>query len=114
MFEQKDEPLLSRKDFFIRFLQYFLFSIAILAFSLFLGMLGYHHLAELSWIDSVLNASMILTGMGPVDEMKTNAAKLFASFYAIYSGVAFVSVFAVLLAPALHRVMHTLHFESES
>ena len=85
-----------------------------LAFSLFIGMSGYHYLAELSWIDSLLNASMILTGMGPVDEMKTNAAKLFASFYALYSGVAFLSMFAVLLAPALHRVMHVLHFESES
>ncbi|HXH18088.1 MAG TPA: hypothetical protein VNJ07_03305 [Chitinophagales bacterium] len=112
MFEHKRQPLLSPKLFFRRIAIYFFISTGILAFSLLLGMSGYHFIGGLSWIDSLLNASMILTGMGPVAEMKTDAAKLFASFYALYSGVAFLTTFAVLLAPALHRFMHILHLES--
>lgn len=112
MFEHKHQPLIPLREFLLRLLRYFLFSSVILGFSLFLGMFGYHHLAGLSWIDSLLNASMILTGMGPVDQMQTNAAKVFASFYALYSGVVFLSTIALLLAPAVHRFMHILHLES--
>ncbi len=113
MFEHKREPLITRHEFVIRIAKYFFISIAILGFSLLVGMLGYHNLCGLSWIDSLLNASMILTGMGPVVEMKTFASKLFASFYALYSGIAFLSSVSVLLAPALHRFMHVLHLEDE-
>lgn len=81
----------------------------VLAFSLSLGMAGYHWLCGLSWIDALLNASMILTGMGPVDPMKTEVAKLFASFYAIFSGVAFLTIVAVILAPVVHRFLHKFH-----
>jgi len=79
--------------------------------SLALGMLGYHLVAGLSWIDALVNASMILTGMGPVDEMSTVGAKLFASFYALFSGVAFLTIVAVLLAPAVHRFLHRFHLD---
>lgn len=79
--------------------------------SLALGMLGYHFLAGLSWLDALVNASMILTGMGPVNEMTTVAAKLFASFYALFSGVAFLTIVAVLLAPAVHRFLHRFHLD---
>ena len=82
-----------------------------MAGSLALGMLGYHLVAGLSWIDALVNASMILTGMGPVDEMSTVGAKLFASFYALFSGVAFLTIVAVLLAPAVHRFLHRFHLD---
>jgi len=113
MFENHQEPLLNRRQFFLRALKYFFISMGILAFSLSIGIFGYHYFDGLSWVDSLLNASMILTGMGPVDTMKTNGVKLFASCYAIYSGIAFQTVFAVLLAPAVHRFIHIIHLESE-
>jgi hypothetical protein len=75
------------------------------------GSAGYHYVAGLPWIDSLLNASMILAGMGPVDPLKTDSAKLFATFYALYSGVAFLSIMAVLMAPLLHRLLHSFHME---
>jgi hypothetical protein len=83
----------------------------IIAFSLFLGSAGYHYFAGLTWIDALLNASMILTGMGPVDPLKTTSAKLFATFYSLYSGVAFLTMMAVLVAPLLHRFLHTFHLD---
>jgi hypothetical protein len=76
-----------------------------------LGILGYYTIAGLGWVDSLLNASMILTGMGPVDPMPNDASKIFASAYCIYSGVAFLTSIAVFLSPALHRLMHQLHIE---
>ncbi|MHB9081979.1 MAG: hypothetical protein ACYC3X_31325 [Pirellulaceae bacterium] len=79
--------------------------------SLFVGSAGYHYFGDLPWIDSLLNASMILAGMGPVDPLKTDSAKLFASFYALYSGVAFLAIMAVLTAPLLHRLLHKFHME---
>lgn len=82
-----------------------------MAGSLALGVLGYHALAGLSWLDALVNASMILTGMGPVNEMTTVGAKLFASFYALFSGVAFLTIVAVLLAPAVHRFLHRFHLD---
>ena len=81
--------------------------------SLALGVLGYHLLAGLSWIDALVNASMILTGMGPVDPMHTAAAKIFASIYAIFSGVAFLTSVGVLLAPAAHRILHRFHLDGD-
>lgn len=99
----------------MRFLRYLFFSIGILGFSLVLGMAGYHYVCGLEWVDSLLNASMILTGMGPVyNAFKTNSEKLFASFYAIYSGLAFLGIFAVIVTPALHRFMHVLHLEESN
>jgi len=79
--------------------------------SLGLGVLGYHLLGGLSWLDALVNASMILTGMGPVNEIATVAGKLFAAFYALFSGVAFLTIVAVLLAPAVHRFLHRFHLD---
>ena len=76
------------------------------------GVLGYHAIGHLGWIDAILNASMILTGMGPVDPMKTAAAKLFASAYALFSGVVFLSAVGIVLAPVFHRILHKFHLES--
>ena len=84
---------------------------ALIAASLGVGMVGYHVFGDLPWVDSLLNASMILTGMGPVDPMKTTAGKLFASAYALFSGVAFLTIVGVLLAPVVHRFLHHFHLE---
>lgn len=89
----------------------FLISFVFLAFSLAIGVWGYHYYAGLPLLDSLLNASMILTGMGPIDPMKSDAAKLFASFYSIYSGVAFLTSIGVFIVPTLHRLLHKFHIE---
>ena len=84
---------------------------ALLTGSLGLGMLGYHHFEGLPWVDAFLNASMLLGGMGPVDMPRTESGKLFAGFYALYSGVLFLVLAAILLAPVFHRVLHRFHLE---
>ncbi len=89
-------------------------ALGIIGVSLGLGILGYHFCAGFSWLDALLNASMILTGMGPVNELRTTAGKLFASFYALFSGVVFITSVAVMLAPMVHRFLHKFHFELES
>ena len=76
-----------------------------------LGVIGYHVVAKLGWIDALLNASMILTGMGPVAILDTDAAKLFASAYALFSGVVFLTVTGIVLGPVVHRVLHRFHLE---
>lgn len=85
----------------------------VLAFSLLLGMAGYHHYFALNWVDSLYNASMILTGMGPVDRAINDAGKIFASFYAIYSGVAFLTSVAIIFSPIVHRFLHKFKIEVE-
>jgi hypothetical protein len=84
---------------------------AVVFTALMAGIIGYHAIAHLSWVDSLLNASMILTGMGPVDPMKDTASKLFASAYALFSGVVFLSAVGVLLSPIVHRLLHAFHIE---
>jgi hypothetical protein len=111
MFEHKSKPLLPRKAFYVRFAWSVTTTMGIVAFSLFMGSAGYHYLGDLPWIDALLNASMILAGMGPVDPIHSSAAKLFASFYALYSGIAFLTMVAILMAPLLHRFLHKFHLE---
>jgi hypothetical protein len=79
--------------------------------SLGLGAIGYHVFEDLPWLDSTLNAVMILTGMGPVDPLRTTAGKLFGIFYALFSGVAFLTMVAVLFAPVAHRFLHRFHLD---
>src|SRR5262245_31186146 len=114
MFETKGDELLPRHEFMLRMLRSSGVAMGIVVLSLGAGSVGYHVFGGLPWIDSLLNASMILTGMGPVDPMTTPAGKLFATFYALYSGVAFLTLMAVLLAPLLHRAMHRFHLDEES
>ncbi len=113
MFEHHRKPLLEPQDFFRRQLYYILFSLIILIFSVGIGILGYHFFGALPWIDSFLNASMILTGMGQIDHLNTFAGKLFAAFYALFSGVAFLTFIAVLFAPIYHRFLHRFHLDIE-
>jgi len=86
-------------------------AIAVILASLVVGVVGYHYFDGLPWVDSLLNASMILGGMGPVDPLKTTAGKIFASIYALYSGLALIGVIGLMLAPILHRVMHQFHVD---
>ncbi len=111
MNKRKVKNILPPKEFAKRVIKYSVFSISLLAFSIGIGILGYHYIGELKWIDSIYNASMILTGMGPVNEMKTDSAKIFASIYAIFSGVVFLSTVAIFFAPFAHRLMHLLRIE---
>ncbi|NJD59030.1 MAG: hypothetical protein C3F13_17140 [Anaerolineales bacterium] len=113
MFEHRTQPLLSPRQFLIRQLIYLLVAFLIIAGSLFLGMLGYHSLEQLPWIDSLVNAAMLLGGMGPVNELHTYGGKLFASFYALYSGIIFLVVVGVIFAPLYHRFLHRFHLEME-
>ena len=110
-FENRSRPLLTKKDFYIRVLRYTGFSFVLIIASLIIGVLGYHYLNDLDWLDALVNASMILTGMGPVDPLKNDAAKWFASFYAIFSGVAFLSIVAVFFSPIVHRFLHKHHLD---
>lgn len=111
MFEHRTKPLLPRKTFVLRVLRSLVLAVGIIGVSLALGVFGYHFCEGLSWLDSLLNASMILTGMGPVSELHTVAGKLFASFYALFSGVVFISAVAIFLAPLGHRFLHKFHLE---
>jgi hypothetical protein len=113
MFEHHKQPLLSRKEFLRRQLRYFCFSLLILFFSIGIGMSGYHYWGALSWIDSFLNASMILTGMGPVDHITTEGGKLFSAIYALFSGISFLTFVAVLVTPLYHRFLHKFHLKIE-
>ena len=103
--------ILPPKEFAKRVVNYALFSFLLLVISLGIGVVGYHYFGKLNWIDSTYNASLILTGMGPVDQMPTNTAKLFASAYAIFSGVIFLSTVAIFFSPFAHRLMHLLRIE---
>jgi hypothetical protein len=94
-------------------LRYGLVTAGIILFSLGIGMVGYHYLESLSWIDSLLNASMILGGMGPVNALQTDAGKIFASFYALYSGIILLASVGVLATPVFHRLLHRFHLELE-
>ncbi len=104
--------MISRGEFARRQLKYLCFSLLMLAFSLSIGTEGYHIYGRLPFIDAFLNASMILTGMGPVDHLDTFGGKLFASLYALFSGVAFLTFIGVLFAPVYHRFLHKFHLDS--
>ncbi|MCI0631981.1 MAG: hypothetical protein L0Y44_15155 [Phycisphaerales bacterium] len=112
MFENRLEEVLPAYRFWYRLANSAVLALAVVAIWLFIGMLGYHFVAGLPWIDAFLNAAMILSGMGPVDEMRGNAAKLFAGTYALLSGVVFLSTAAILFAPLVHRLLHHFHRRS--
>ncbi len=109
--EHRKQKVLPFSKFLLRLAGFGLFSFLLIVFSAGIGTLGYYHFGLLNWLDSFYMSCMILTGMGPVIEMKTEAAKIFSSFYALYSGVAFLSVIAIFFAPIVHRLLHILHVE---
>ncbi len=111
--EHKKQKVVSLSHFLKRVLKYFYLTCFLVIISLTIGVTGYSHFGGLEFIDSFHMSSMILTGMGPVAEMKTQEAKIFSSFYALYSGVAFLSITAVFFAPIIHRLLHILHVDDE-
>ena len=113
-YEKSNDALLNHRGYLFRVAASFASSLVIVAISLCLGTFGYCYFGEMNWVDGLLNASMILTGMGPVDRMTTVSGKLFAAFYALYSGIAFLSMMAILMAPILHRFLHKFHLEDDN
>ena len=113
MYENKHQQLAPLPIFFGRIFKNLLWAALILAICLWIGILGYHYTSHISWIDSLHNASMILSGMGPVVEITTFKGKLFSSAYALFSGVAFITNIGFIMAPAVHRLFHILHLEDD-
>jgi len=112
LYEHRTQPLLPRRAFLMRLVSHTLVALAVIFGSLLMGILGYHFTEGLPWLDSLVNASMILGGMGPVDALHTTAGKLFASFYALYSGMVFLVAVGIIFAPVFHRILHRFHLES--
>ncbi len=113
MYEHRHQPLLPFNIFLRRILRNVVIAGAVATAALGIGILGYRFTENLPWIDALLNASMILGGMGPVSELHTTAGKLFASWYALFSGVVFITSAGILVAPLLHRFLHHFHLEEK-
>jgi hypothetical protein len=117
MYEHKKQPLATKEVFYRRLWKNFFFASFVLLVCLGLGIIGYKTtVPEFDWYDSLLNASMILSGMGPVIDAKitlTNTAKVFASCYALFSGVTFITTIGILIAPIAHRFFHKINLEDE-
>ena len=113
MAESQLKPLPPHKHFVNKIVRSAIAGLLILAGSLLIGMIGYHHYFNLGWVDSLYNASMILTGMGPVDKAINDGGKIFASIYAIYSGVTFLTSVAIIISPVVHRFLHKFRIDIE-
>jgi len=111
MFERRHEKLAPLRVFIKRMLGSAGVGLVLLLLALFIGISGYHWLAGLQWIDSLLEASMILGGMGPINPLTNTSAKIFASIYALFSGVVFIALMGLLLTPVVHRLMHKFHLK---
>lgn len=113
MFEHRKSPLLAHAAFLRRVTRSLLLGSGVLAVALSIGMVGYHFLEHLSWLDAFTNAAMILSGMGPVTPLQTSAGKFFAGCYALFCGLVFITVAGILFAPVAHRLLHKFHLETE-
>ena len=113
MYESRRQPPLDPHLFARRVLRHLLAALGLLLASLGIGMLGYVVFERLSWIDAFLNAAMLLGGMGPVDAPHTHAGKLFAGLYALYAGLVFLLMAALIFTPLLHRALHRLHWDEK-
>jgi hypothetical protein len=113
MYENRSKPLASVRVYYSRIVRNLLIATGVLIICLLIGIIGYHFTANIGWLDSVHNASMILSGMGPVVSIATKWGKIFSSFYALFSGVVFITNISFILAPAVHRFFHRLHLEEK-
>ncbi len=113
MYEPHYKRPIPRRHFIRRLFNHALGALALIVVSLFIGMAGYHHYEELSWLDAFINAAMLLGGMGPIESPRTGGGKLFAGLYALYAGLVFLIAASVILAPALHRMMHRFHWKDD-
>ena len=113
IYEHRTQPLLSRAQFGRRLLAHVSFALGVMAVALGIGVVGYRLTEGMPWIDALLNASMILGGMGPVDPVRTDAGKWFASAYALYSGLVVLIAASILIAPIAHRILHRMHLQED-
>ncbi|MFN2577561.1 MAG: hypothetical protein ABR607_07705 [Pyrinomonadaceae bacterium] len=112
-FERRSDQVAPRSIFFKRVGVSLLIAFGMIGFALLIGITGYHELAGLSWIDSLLEASMILGGMGPINPLTKDVAKIFASLYALFSGLMFIGIMGVVLSPIVHRFLHKFHVDEK-
>jgi len=113
MFERKHDKLASKAIFLRRVAASVLMAGGLISATLCAGVLGYRYIAGFGWVDSLLEASMILGGMGPINPLATAAAKIFAAGYALFSGLLFIAIMGILLAPAIHRMLHKFHVDED-
>jgi len=113
MFEHRHQKLAPFNVFVKRVLASLGIGIGLIAIALLIGVSGYHWLAGFGWVDSLLEASMILGGMGPVNPLSADSAKIFASIYALFSGLVFIAVLGIVLSPIVHRFLHRFHIDEE-
>ncbi len=114
MYERRKHRMLAWPAFLRRAGRHLLWALVIIACGVAVGTVGYHTAGRLAWLDAFLNASMILSGMGPVDQMKTPAGKWFSALYALFSGLVFIGASSVIVAPWVHRLFHWIHIEDRS
>jgi hypothetical protein len=113
MYEHHRQPLVSRKVFYQRIVYNILLAAVLMLITLLIGVAGYHYWGEMTWINSIHNAAMILAGMGLIDPIHSDSGKIFSSAYAIFSGIIFITNFGIILTPALHRILHKLHVQDK-
>jgi hypothetical protein len=113
MYERKKQKIAPASVFMKRMFVHILMAVFLSAVALFIGIAGYHWIAGLGWADSLLEASMILGGMGPINPVMTTGAKIFASGYALFSGLVFIALIGIVLAPAVHRMLHSFHADEK-
>ena len=111
MFEKRNQQIISKKLFYSRLAKHLLVAAGLVVVSLSIGTVGYQTLENMGWVDAFYNASMILTGMGPVSPLRHDASKVFASLYAVYGGIVILAITAIVLAPLAHRLLHWFHLK---
>ncbi len=112
-YESKNQHIAPFPIFALRVLRNLGAGLFVIALALVIGMWGYHHFEDLSWLDAYVNASMILSGMGPLHELKTDGGKLFAGSYALFSGLIFLIFMGIVFTPIFHRFLHQFHFKND-
>jgi membrane protein YdbS with pleckstrin-like domain len=112
-YERRHDQLAPRSVFIKRLVMALVFALGLILLALMIGIAGYHFIAGFNWIDSLLEASMILGGMGPIKELPNETAKVFASIYALFSGIVFIGVMGIVLSPVVHRIMHKFHVDEK-
>lgn len=111
MYEHRRTRIISQRAFMQRMVRHVGVALLVILMAWVLGAVGYHWFEQLAWVDAFLNAAMILGGMGPVDTMKTTNGKIFASLYALFSGIFFIGITGIVMAPVAHRLLHSLHVD---
>jgi len=113
MLEKRHEPLAPRFEFIIRVVRFVGVGLFLITVALGIGMLGYRYFEGMSWVDAFANAAMILSGMGPFGPLTTKGGKIFAGFYALFSGLAFISIIGLIFVPVVHRFIHKYHLADD-